>query len=233
MNTLKILGVKIDDVDLKEATDLAVTWLGGKGKKYIVTPNPEFLIAAMHDPEFRKILNDADLSIPDGIGLKIANPKLKNRLAGVDLVTQLCKVAEEKGFTVAFLGGYDNVAIKTSECLKKKYPGIEVTFAGSGGHVDADGVLLGKLTLPKTDILFVGFGQVKQEKWIAKNLSTLPVRIAMGVGGTFDYLSGRIPRAPGVVRQIGLEWLFRLLMQPSRIKRQINLLKFIWAVMVH
>ncbi|MFA5933595.1 MAG: WecB/TagA/CpsF family glycosyltransferase [Microgenomates group bacterium] len=268
MESVKILGVKVDNVNMGQSINIVEDWLKGNGKHYIVTPNPEFILASQQDAEFRKVLNNSDLSIPDGSRLgwasrmvaeknflkKIllfpfflfpANTVIQfNTVAGVDLMEALCREAADKGYTTGFLGGQNTVARTTADCLQKKYPKLKVVFASDGPRVDENGESAGQqisksadqgiadspiLRLADTpvDILFVAFGQVKQEKWIAKNLDKIPVRVAMGVGGAFDYLSDSVIRAPGFIRAIGLEWLFRLILQPWRIKRQIKLLNFI------
>lgn len=154
-------------------------------------------------------------------------------VTGTDLMEELIQVANEKGFTVGFLGGHRNVADKLVKVLKGKYPELKVVFAESGGEVDMDGNMTAvRDSRPKSvDILFVAFGHVKQEKWIAKNLEKYPVKVMMGVGGAFDYLSGSIPRAPLWVRNLGLEWLFRLGVQPWRIRRFGNLIRFLFKVL--
>ncbi len=236
-----ILGIKIDDIKMDQAIQKVDVWLRGSGSHQIVTTNPEFVMTAQTDLVFRKILNDADLSIPDGVGLKLSG-KIKNTIPGVDLMEKLCELAVEKDATVGFLGGRDGVAEKSSECLGKKYPGLKVSFVDKGQSLgivssskslhseDAHNVVAPS-RIPQTDILFVAFGHPKQEKWIAEDLNKLNVKVAMGVGGAFDYISGKVPRAPIFIRNLGLEWLFRLIIQPWRIKRQIKLLKYTWLVL--
>ncbi len=154
-------------------------------------------------------------------------------VAGVDLMENLCGESAKRGFTIGLLGGRNGVADKTAECLKKKYPGIKINYSGDGGAISNEGEMsdsekLNTLySIPNTDILFVAFGQVKQEKWIGENKGKIPAKVFMGVGGAFDYLSGQVPRAPQILRKIGLEWLFRLTIQPWRIKRFWALLEFV------
>lgn len=235
LRQVNVLGVKVDDLSMDQATDLVVGWLKTGGKHYIVTPNPEFVMAAQGDPEFKKVLNGADLSIPDGVGLKIGSD-LESNIPGVDFVERLCKEASDLGFTTGFLGGRSGVAKRAAECLQKKYPGLKVAFAEDGPEVDTDGEQVSsdpldtKYLIPNTDLLFVAFGQVKQEKWIAKNLDSIPVKVAMGVGGSFDEISGRVLKVPSWVQKIGLKWLARLILQPWRIKRQMVLVKYLWLV---
>ncbi len=230
---VNVLGVKIDDIPQEEATQKIINWVRIGGKHYVVTPNPEFIVAAQTDSEFKEIINKSDLSIPDGIGLRLTG-KVQNRVTGTDLMFALIEVAAQNGFSVGLLGGKNNVAQRSSEVLKQKYPSLIITLAQEGGEVAFDGNAQTSLSvgyMPPTDILFVAFGHGKQEKWIAQNLPAIPVKVAMGVGGAFDYISGNVPRAPKFLRSIGLEWLFRLILQPWRIKRQLALAKYLWLLM--
>ena len=213
-----VLGVKIDDVSITEVVEIVDKWLSKEGKHYIVTPNPEFLVTAQNNSQFKKILNDAHLSIPDGAGLKLASD-IVNTTPGIDLLEELVKKASDQGFTTGFLGGRNKVAERAAERLKKKYPKLKISFISEE-----------PAKIPATDILFVAFGHPKQEIWIADNLDKIPVKVAMGVGGAFDYLSGSVPRAPKWVRGLGFEWLFRLIIQPRRIKRQFALIKYLVMV---
>ncbi len=229
----EILGIKIDDVTLAQSIQIIKDWLSKTGKYYITTPNPELIVLAQKDEELKSIINNSDLAIPDGNGLKLSGDIVCNT-PGIDLMEELIRALSNWGFTTGFLGGRDEVAKRVAKCLKKKYPKLKITFADSGGEVDKQGVQFNKKSfLPKTDVLFVAFGQPKQEKWIAKNLDKLPIKIVMGVGGSFDYIADSIPRAPKWVRNLGFEWLFRLIIQPGRIKRQLRLLKYIWLLVSH
>lgn len=214
-------------------------------KCMIVTPNPEMIVYADSHPDFRDILNKADLALCDGVGLllasKIVGKPIKERITGVDFVKNLCEKSVENGLSIGFLGGRQNVAEETSKCLRQMYPGLKVVFAAEEWSEGAAKLQSGKAaktqnnaaTLPlgksafHIDILFVAFGFPKQEEWIAKHLPDIPVTVAMGVGGAFDYLSGRVPRAPRLIRAMGMEWLYRLVRQPWRWKRQLALIKFI------
>lgn len=227
---VKVLNVKLDDVSIKEALEVVQKWVWNPGKHYIVTPNPEMIVAAQKDEAFKQALNGADLSIPDGVGLKLSG-KVKNTFAGVDFMEELVKLAAEKGFTTSFLGGREGVAKKCAQCLKKKYPKLKIIFAVSGGEVGKDGVMKGEgLKLPPADILFVAFGHQKQEKWIALNFDKIPAHVIMGVGGSFDEIAGIVPRTPVWLHKLGLKWLIRLILQPWRIKRQLALIKYLWLL---
>lgn len=263
MDSLKLLGVRIDKVNLTQAVVIVDDWLGPKGdsktKKTISTPNFEFLIDAQKDFGFREILNKSDLNIPDSARFGWLEKQLELRGAiskpsipliplisstarhfmhwfafpfadrsfpnttGVDLVEALCKLASQNGYTVAFIGGQSGAASLAGAHMVSKYPGLKLVYSDPGGHISSDGKAEVLPSLPPTDIIFVAYGHRKQEKWIDRYKSELPVRVLMGVGGSFDYLSGRVARAPRIFRYLGLEWLFRLILQPWRLGRQLKI----------
>lgn len=200
---------------------------------YIVTPNPEMIVFANHDERFKTILNQARIALADGVGLlwgsKFLGHPLKARVSGTDFVDVLCKKIAEKPLTVGFLGGREGVAEETAKCLQKKYPGLQVLFAsdewGSKLHRSP------KLLKQPIDVLFIAFGFPKQEEWMASHVGKVPVKVMIGVGGAFDYISGRVPRAPVWVRQLGFEWFFRLIVQPWRLKRQLSLIEFMLLIL--
>lgn len=222
-----LLGVGLTSATEDEVLEFIYTGLQKSSEKYyIVTPNPELLVIASKDREYKSILNSAKLALPDGIGVMygawFVGKPLKQRIAGVDLVKSVCNYISKQPITVAFLGAGPNIAVKASDCLQKMYPGLKVVYAQSEWSKE--------LNDKKVDILFVAFGSPKQEIWIKNNLKNLPVKIAIGVGGSFDFISGKTPRAPKFLRSLGLEWLFRLAIQPWRIKRQLSLVKFVYLV---
>lgn len=262
VQTINILGVKVDKVTLDQAVEMVARWLSKDGKHYIVTPNVEIIMAAQKDNDLKEILNKADLAIPDSARLSWANRILQEKswfkkllvwplfifpnaikidhfpvTTGVDLMEKLCQLSSKQGFRVGLLGGRKGIAEKCAECLVKKYPNLKVVYCNFDGVVDNSGNLINQnykshaLNLPQIDILFVAFGAPKQEKWIAKNIDRVAAKIMIGVGGAFDYLSREIPRAPKWVRELGFEWLFRLILEPWRVIRFISLLKFIFLVM--
>lgn len=224
---------------------------------YIVTPNPEMVVYAQSHPSFKTILNHAKIALCDGIGLVIGGQmlgiSLKHRFTGVDCMEKVCEASKDWPITVGFLGGRGGVAEVAAKCLQQKYPGLHVAFAASEWSAQVDSqmqkkgvvadsnekqrnTLQGQATSSGSayygmqrpiDILFVAYGFPKQEEWMAEHLNKIPVRIMMGVGGAFDYISGNVQRAPVWVRKMGLEWLFRLIRQPWRWKRQLALLTFL------
>lgn len=178
------------------------------------------------------------------------------KVTGVDLMNDLLSLSEEKAFTTAYLGGSNKVADKLFKCLRLKYPRLKIVFCSGNIKVNSEGDMqfdtqssirnqskyiksnfgdkrdlnIHKLT-EKIDIMFVAFGHKKQEKWMQKNLPKLNTRLMVGVGGAFDYISGEVPRAPRVISDLGFEWLFRLMVQPWRIKRFWKLVYYIYMTL--
>ncbi|MBI2941737.1 MAG: WecB/TagA/CpsF family glycosyltransferase [Chloroflexi bacterium] len=231
--SVDVLGVRVDDVTMDEALALARAWLRAGRGWHVVTPNAEFVMAAQEDPEFRAILNRAHLAIPDGAGLLLAGrllgTPLREQVTGTDLTTSLVALAAAEGYRVFLLGAAPGVAETTASSLRRRFPGLTVagTFAGSPRPAGEAEIRAALAAAAPIDILFVAFGAPVQEKWIAHRLPTLDVGLAMGVGGVFDFLSGQVPRAPAWLRGLGLDWLFRLIVQPWRWRRQLALPRFV------
>jgi N-acetylglucosaminyldiphosphoundecaprenol N-acetyl-beta-D-mannosaminyltransferase len=246
-----ILGVKIDSLTFKEAIQKIDSLICAQKPSQIVTVNPEFVMAAQKDDEFRRIINQADLAVPDGVGLMLAGRFLgqpfKERITGVDLTWAICKLAEDRGYSVFFLGGGPGVAKKAAERIKKIHSRLNIAGYYSGKPNDKKTLLT--IQKAKPDILLVAFGAPKQDKFIynllhnvsdfelnalpsAVRASTFPC-VSIGVGGTFDYIAGILPYAPDWMRKLGLEWLFRLFTQPKRLGRIYTaVIKFPLAVLL-
>jgi N-acetylglucosaminyldiphosphoundecaprenol N-acetyl-beta-D-mannosaminyltransferase len=236
-----ILGVEIDDLSAGEAMDLAAARLAAGKKTFIATPNPEMVILAQKDGEFKNILNGADIKIPDGTGLavgaKILKQALKNRVTGTDLMEGLCALSAELGYKVYLLGAQNGVAKEAAKRLNTKFVQLKIVGAEYGGRMDEwdNRVIIEHINAVAPDILFVALGHGKQERWIFQNLEKLPsVKLAMGVGGAFDFFAGRIRRAPRWMRTLGLEWLWRLICEPKRYKRIFNaVIIFPWRCLLY
>jgi len=221
---LKILGVKIDSITFEQAITKIDKFICDKKPSQIVTVNPEFIMAAQKDKLFKKILNQADLAVADGFGLILASrylgKPLKERIAGVDLTWAICKLAEDRGYSVFFLGGAEGIAKKTALRIKKIHQRLRIAGTFAGKPRDAKTLEMIKKTKP--DILLVAFGAPKQDKFIYdlnRSKDAFHPPLAIGVGGTFDYITGVVPRAPELIRTLGLEWLYRLFKQPFRFRR--------------
>lgn len=231
-----VLGIGITNETEDHISEFILSGLKKSSEKYyIVTPNPEIVMFAQKDPHYKKILNEAKIALPDGIGIFLASAlfgyPFKERITGVDFMEELCKRSSISPVTVGFLGGRDGVAVLTANCLKKKYPWLKVVFAGEEWDKNSKFKIQNSKFKQGIDILFVAFGHPRQEEWIYENLDKLPVKVAMGVGGAFDYISGQVKRAPFMVRAMGFEWLYRLINEPWRWRRQLALPRFVWLVL--
>jgi len=238
---VKILNVKIDNLSLSSVLE-KIGQFFQSGQHQIATVNPEFIMAAQKDEEFKNILNKCDLSVADGFGLVLAarrrGEKLIQRITGVDLMKEICHLAADQNRSVFLLGAKKKgVVEQTARQLISEFPGLKVVGAERGfrhwhRHF-SDEKLITIINRRQPEILFVAFGQVKQEKWIYYNLPKMPsVKLAMGVGGAFDYISGRVKRAPRFMRSLGLEWLYRLIRQPWRLPRIVTaVFKFGWRIL--
>lgn len=212
---VNILNVRLDSTSIEEVLNTIGDFRQSKHKFSLFTPNPEILVEAEKNKNFQKILNSADLSIPDGIGLKIAEPSLKI-IKGRELFLKLLSLARKKNWKVFFLGGMGIKNVTTGPALDKNgEPSSE-----EDRKIEIE--IIEKINKLKPDILFVGFGYPKQERWIYKWLSKLEVGGAMAVGGTFDYVFGKAKLPPVWLEKACLEWFWRLLNEPKRIFRIFN-----------
>lgn len=261
-----ILGVGVDAITVDQVLDRIGRSLTDHRQLTIVTVNPEFVMAAQAHPEFRRVLNQADLALADGIGLLWAARLLQYRphfgwlkpievpvaamyfglttlftkqrfavlpqkITGVDLVQTLAQRASSDHWSVFLLGAQEGIAVEAANHLRRSFSQLEVTgtFAGDGAP-SGDHQTQSEVSAHPADILLVAYGAPKQELWIDRNLKQLPVSVAIGVGGTFDFLAGQVRRAPKFIQAVGLEWLFRLILEPWRWRRQLALPRFCLAI---
>lgn len=235
MNKCKILGVNIDNITRVKAKNTLLEFLNGNSSKIVFTPNPEFIMAAQKDAEFMEILNKSDLNVPDGIGVVIAskftNNKLPERVAGYDLLQEIFSEIKNTDKTVYFLGGASDIANRAKKAMEEKHQGLKI-IGIHNGYFDEneEKLILNQIKELKPDLLLVGIGFPRQEKWIYNHINELPVKVAIGVGGSFDGMCGNVKRAPDVFINLGLEWFYRLLKQPSRIGRMMKLPLFMIKV---
>ncbi len=232
----RILGVRVHDVTMEEALCAVDAFIAEGGAHQICTVNPEFVMHALRDPAFFHVLERADLNVPDGVGLlwagRILKQPLRERVPGVELMEALAVRAAERGWRVFLLGAAEGVADRAAAVLQRRCPGLAVvgTFAGSPRPEDAPEILE-RLRRARPDLLFVAYGAPQQDLWIARYQPALRIPVAMGVGGAFDFIAGVVPRAPRWMREIGLEWLYRLIRQPWRWRRMLALPRFVLAVL--
>jgi N-acetylglucosaminyldiphosphoundecaprenol N-acetyl-beta-D-mannosaminyltransferase len=209
-------------------------WLASKTSiKWIATVNPEFIMNASKDRSFFDILQKTSLNVVDGIGLAwAAKYRMKRKvevISGSDLLNDLCSLAEKKRYSVFFLGGWGNRSVLAAKNMKKVYPKLKIAGCYAGSSKDDESV--NKLPKDRVDILFVAYGMKSQEEWIARNLKKLNVGLVIGLGRSFDYYSGYLKRAPILWRKMHLEWLYSLIREPKRWKRQLELPKFVLKVL--
>lgn len=223
-----ILGAYVDRVTLNETVERVEEFLASGSAHQVVTVNVDFIRLARENNEFRAVINRSDLAIADGMPLVWASgwlgDKLPERVTGVDLVNQCCSLAAEKGYKVFLLGGADGVAQGAAQVLKDVHPGIQVVGAYSppvGPFTEEeDQKIVEMIQAAKPDMLFVAFGAPKQDLWIAQHQEQINVPVAIGVGGVFNFLTGRVSRAPLWMQERGMEWLFRVMCEPRRLWRR-------------
>lgn len=227
MQRTVLLGVPFDRVTMREAVARMVALLDGDAQSHVMTPNAEMLVAASRDPGFRDVLCRAALNVADGIGVvwcsRLLGQPLPERVAGVDLVQQVC-ASLAPGHSVFFLGAAPGVAERAAAALAARFPQITIAGTASGSPSDVDApVLLEQIRSSGASLLLVAYGAPAQDVWIDRHAAALPsVRVAMGVGGTFDFLAGVRRRAPRWMQRCGLEWFWRLLCEPRRIGRMFT-----------
>ena len=238
MHRVRILGVPIDPISMEDAVARVTSMLQGSKQCHVMTPNSEMLVEAAHNQPFKDVLLRSDLNLPDSTGLlwaaRRSGQRIPERVAGVDFVERLC-ISLCADCPVFLLGGRNHAAEGAAEKLRIEHARLppacrqgrdgqgKLKIAGvyEGSPQDNDAAeIIRRVNNSGAKLLLVAYGAPAQDLWIAKHLSRMPsVRVAIGVGGTFDFLSGRARRAPMCMRQTGLEWLWRLVLQPRRIKR--------------
>ncbi|MCB0063326.1 MAG: WecB/TagA/CpsF family glycosyltransferase [Caldilineaceae bacterium] len=257
---MTILGVRVDCVDFVQTLAHLDSWLGDNsaGTRWdtasskqspnsqfpnphssthqICTVNPEFIMHARREPAFAAVLQQADLCVPDGIGVLWAARRqgvsLPERVTGSDGIYRICERAARRGWRVFLLGAAPGVADMAAAQLQKLYPTLQVVGTQSGSPADADWpAIQALLNATRPDILFVAYGHPRQDLWIAQHREELSARVALGVGGAFDFVAGVATRAPRPLQRLGLEWLHRLVTQPWRWRRMLVLPMFVWLVL--
>lgn len=237
-----ICNIKIDNISFNETIDKIIEYVNKKSRGFVVTPNVDHVIKLQTDPYFRKIYEEAALVVADGMPLiwasRIIGTPLKERVNGTDLLVRLSEVADRNGYRIFFLGGRPGAAVKASEKLKSR--GLNWGIAGIysppyGFEEDRNekDKIIRMINDSKADILFVGLGAPRQEKWIFENYRKLNVYVSLGIGVSFELVSGLVKRAPVWMQKAGLEWFWRLIMEPRRLWRRylIDDTKFLWLLL--
>ncbi len=235
---IRVLGLPISVITYDRWMALIDSWVNSTDGRlhHVCTVNPEMLMIARRDPVFRVVLERADLTVPDGIGLlwaaKQRGTPLPERVTGSDGVPRIAKEAAARGWRLFLLGAAPGIAENAAAILTEANPGLQIvgTYSGSPSP-DEEAALVERVNASGADILLVAYGAPEQDKWIARNSPRLNVKMAMGIGGTLDFVAGVIPRAPVGWQRLGLEWLYRLILQPWRLKRMMRLPHFVLAVL--
>lgn len=235
MNKISVLGVNFDNVNMAEAVDKCKEFLKGEDGNLIVTPNPEIVMRAKDNEEFKNIINEAALVIPDGIGIikagKILGTPLKERVAGFDLICNLLEEGKDGSISFYFWGSKPGVADTAMQKVKEKYPDINILGAHTGYFSpEEEEIIVEEIKNLKPDVLLVGLGAPKQEITINKYINDNIFKIGIGCGGSIDVLAGAVKRAPKLFIKLHLEWFYRLLKQPTRFKRMLVLPQFVKEV---
>lgn len=232
----KVLGVRVDRVDFAGAVDWVAHRIANRKQGVVVTANSELVVQAAEIPEVGEIVAQADLVVPDGVGLlwagAIHGVPFPQRIPGIELMEALVARAPKEGWRVVFYGGRPGVAQKAADNLSKRYPGFKAHRCYHGYLTpEEEAAMLAQLRDDPPHLLFVALGAPRQEAWMIARKSQLPDLVAIGVGGSFDVFSGRLKRAPRWMGQLGLEWLFRLIQEPKRFPRVLALPRFVFLVL--
>ncbi len=233
---IMILGIPVDRVDYEEALTIFDGFMTGSSFHYIVTPNSEILVNASKDQELKQVIEDADLVIPDGIGLvyasRILGKPLHERVTGIDFLGRTLAYLEKSGQAIFFLGSKPGIAELATVKMQEKYPKLRVAGVHDGYFKeDQEEALVEQINSSKADFLCVALGSPKQEQFIYRHRGELNMKAAIGVGGSLDVWAGVLKRAPEFYRNNGLEWLYRFLQQPTRYKRMLALPIFMIKVL--
>lgn len=232
---IRVLGVKVHNISFDETISQIESFIAEKSPHLIITLGTEMVMNAQKDLEFKQIIEAAPIVCPDGIGLIFAGKrygyKMKEKVAGVELVEKLVALSGKKGWNIFFLGAAEGVAEKAKQELLKKYPDAKITGTYHG-YFKEDVPVLEAIKKAEPDIIFVALGSPKQERWYNEHAKELGIPVGIGVGGSFDVHSGQTERAPKWMIKCGLEWLYRLYSEPARWKRMCSLPIFALKVLL-
>lgn len=230
MKQVTIMGVPFLHTDQQQFVSLLVDRIEKKEKTFVITANPEIVMKANEDAEFMSYIQKATYVSADGIGVvkaaQLLGSSLPGRVTGYDTMVKLLSIGNEKRFKVFLLGAQKDTLEKTVENINKTYPNVEIVGAQDGYFNWEQNDIAERIATTKPDLVFVALGVPRQEKWIAEHFDEFTHGIFIGVGGSFDVIAGTVKRAPVFWQKLNLEWLYRLLKQPSRFGRMLSLPRF-------
>lgn len=233
MSKINVLDVYFDNITMEEAVEQAFSSIQKRSGNYVVTPNPEMVMQAQENEALSQALTQAEFVLPDGIGIiygaGILGTPLAEKVPGIDFASLLMERLSAVGGSVFLFGSKPGVADMAAVNLAEKYPGL-VIAGTADGYFDDDSGIIEEINRAKPDLLFVCLGVPKQELWMHKNHGSLDVGLMAGLGGSLDVFAGVVHRAPVAWQKLGLEWLYRLIKQPSRFGRMLRLPLFLLCV---
>jgi N-acetylglucosaminyldiphosphoundecaprenol N-acetyl-beta-D-mannosaminyltransferase len=236
--SITILNTPVHIISMDETLQYIRHYMAGSRLHQIATTNPEFVMTAQHDEEFRQVLQQCDLCIADGVGLLLASrwmgSPLPERVPGSELVYNLAELAAQEDWRLFLLGAGPGIAKEAAAIFQSRYPKLLIagTYAGSPSLAENDAIIQ-RINDSRADMLFVAYGAPNQDKWIARNRESLPsIKLALGVGGSLDFVTGQAQRAPRWIQDLGLEWLHRLIQEPWRWRRMMALPRFALKVLL-
>lgn len=231
----EVLGYKFINNSMDELVAVLDNKITNSKKTFVVTANPEIITYASTHSSYETVIKGSDYITPDGVGIimasKILGNPLKERLAGFDLMERLLQLSDKKKLSIYFLGTKPNIIDLTVANIQKKYPHIHIAGFHHGYFKNEEEKIISEIQQQNPDIVFVGLGFPKQEKWISKNIPHFNRGIFIGVGGCLNVWAGVDKRAPKVWRKLNIEWLYRVIQQPSRAKRILAIPVFLNQVL--
>lgn len=232
---IRIRGVDFDNVTMEEAVNKVLGFIKGDKTCLVVTPNSEIVQMCIENQEINKLINSADLCIPDGIGVvyasKILHKPLKQKVAGFDLAAALLPVLEENGTRLFLFGAAPGVAETAAEKMKEKHKNLNICGMANGYFKD-EAPIIESINNSGAEVVFVCIGAPKQEQFMARNKDKITAKVMLGLGGSLDVFAGNVQRAPDIYIRLGLEWFYRLIKQPKRIGRMMKLPKFLFGTIL-
>jgi N-acetylglucosaminyldiphosphoundecaprenol N-acetyl-beta-D-mannosaminyltransferase len=232
---VSIFGIRVSKLNMQQTIECLVQAIASRQITQVITANPIMLMTALEQPAYMAMMERAELIVPDGAGLVwaasyIGDP-VAEKVAGIDLMHELLAIGENKGWRIFLLGASPEIIQITAEKLKTRYPKLKLVGVRDGYFTDKDDVaVVEQIHQASPDILLVGRSADKQEPWIDQHKANLNVPVIMGIGGSFDVLSGKLKRAPQIFIRFRLEWFYRLLQEPWRYRRMLLLPKFVVKV---
>lgn len=230
MKHVKILSIPFLHIDQKNFVALLDSHIEKKEKAFVITANPEVVMRANEDSQFKEYTKEATYICADGIGVvkaaKILGNPLPERVTGYDTMIHLLKIGNEKKYKIFLLGAQRNTLMKTVQNIQRNYPNVEIVGYEDGYFNWEENDIVDRIVNRKPDLVFVALGVPRQEKWICENINHFSQGVFIGVGGSFDVIAGTVKRAPVFWQKLNLEWFYRLITQPTRIKRMLALPRF-------